>query len=1613
MPAVLAKDVTCEESVLPVAVVNDSPSAGEIGRTFLRVAGRIATGLIALLVLAVLLLQLDSVTTRLLPVAGRFLPWDNATIEADRASLSGLSRITARKLRVTADDGRTILTVDSVDLAIRPLALVAGRLDIPAVRAVGVRAVARQQADSSWDLVAPFTARSDTMPAGEPMSIRIGLAEIRDVSFTGFYANPADSLRIDDLLVQLEEFRTGEGIAFTLDTVSARVTAPGRTRPAVLSARARLSEGQLTVTGFRLESDSSRVTARGNLVLPGPTGREIRDVDFRLAAEPLDFRDIQPLVPELKLPASMRLTARISGRSSLLQLDVDGRTSDGAEVTLEGELTPAITGPVQYRLEGSARNLDPRMLGLTDGRGRTSAEFNLALKGDSLPVVSGDASIRLGSIRLGDGELAPSRLTARFDQGTARYRLDGALLPWVRVTGEGTLSLFRETPSYTATLRLSQAKALPDSGPLQVYNIIALVRARGRGFSAAQREGTATFGLEGQIGDAAIADARGEANWQPAEAVVRLSARLAGNRALLDSIGANLEWRRGNADIRLSFADLNLSRAAPGLPASRLDGSARFAFRPGPPERMSGRGTLDLHGDSLGISPVGPGRFSLELARGLVTLGGNLQALEGSLYLIGSARPFDAVAAFTLDRLRFEAVEFASVTGSRLRDPLSGTLTARGTLPPDSLPQLTGRLALDPGPFNRGRLDTLDAAFSVQGRKVRLEATARTGEGEITLTGESEILPNGNGNGDNGSASWTMGATTVDGRFNLPDLAALIADSGSGGLAGRIHLQGQGTHPETMQWDARANASGRWEQARLDSLRLEGRIADGRLTLDTLLVDSNLLRGGGGGSTPITRTDAGPGDTVAVRLVADTTAPATLSGLFGVDPLSARVGSIEMLAWQKAEKLQLRGSVSFGGLIAGAGGADSLDLVAGAALGRSGLTDLNGTLTGLRVAWSRVELERLEARLESDGNRFTFEGKAVRDNEHEFEIAAHGVAGERTLYFSGFGFGFGSIRWALADTATVSWGDRIVVRGFDLRDGDRRIAIEGHLDRRATQALTVQLDSVPLQQFAEFADIEGLNAVLHGTIRVDGPAAQPGVHTALTLSVPSVTARLATRPAGDLLRVDVELAAEEGRNLTVQGTVPNRLSLLRNPPPPTRESEPVSLVIRSGGFPLDWMTPFLQGYGVDRLGGLLQADARIEGTVASPRVSGTAGLAEGRVRLRQQGIDYRGITGRLSLTGNRLQLESWRAEADGSAAIEGNLVLAPLDDPRLDLRVRFDGFRAIRNDFVRLGLNGDAGVTGTLSAPRLSGRLTLEKTDVFADRVGQNPSLRPVTLTARDFDMLESYFGYRPGTVREQRDLLMPWTIDLNVRVGGDTWLRKQGRPEVRVLLTGSLDVRKEAGDSLQLFGTVEAVPARSVIEQFGKRFAIEEGTITFNGPLASWRADIAARYEVPAYKDPGAAEVAITLNVQGGANDMRLTLGSEPAMETTDIVSYLATGRPSRSAGEFGGDDGASSQSSAFAIGALADVLEDEAGQQIGLDVMEIRQDPAEGTLVIAGRYVSPKLYLGFQQPITHGDRKEGLEDQAQGTQVELEYTLYRWLLLNLQGGSEFRWFFRTRYAF
>jgi autotransporter translocation and assembly factor TamB len=177
------------------------------------------------------------------------------------------------------------------------------------------------------------------------------------------------------------------------------------------------------------------------------------------------------------------------------------------------------------------------------------------------------------------------------------------------------------------------------------------------------------------------------------------------------------------------------------------------------------------------------------------------------------------------------------------------------------------------------------------------------------------------------------------------------------------------------------------------------------------------------------------------------------------------------------------------------------------------------------------------------------------------------------------------------------------------------------------------------------------------------------------------------------------------------------------------------------------------------------------------------------------------------------------------------------------------------------------------------------------------------------------------------------------------------------------------------------------------------------------------AQWEVPSYSNPDEAEVVVNLEVAGNAESMELTLSSDPEMDEADIVSYLATGKPQSALTSSGGDQsalGVQSLGASMATGALAGALEGYASDAVDLDVMEIKVDPVKGTILIAGRYLSPNLYLGFRQAVIFSESTKKSRSESQTSEVELEYRWFRWLTMNVQGGaSEIRLFLKARYAY
>ncbi len=1665
------------------------------GRGAPRIVARILLGLVLLLVgtlaIVVLLLQHDGIATGVLRRAASSLqPWPDARVEIGRASISGISRLTVVDLRLIRSDDTTMVEVDSVRVSLSPLALLVRRIDLGEVRVVNPNIVAREVEPSRWDLMAPFQAPDSAPPepAGDPFEIVIDQIDVVGGRIEARFPGADSTLLVDHLTLAMRDFRSGDRLpVLTLDTLGAELTPPGRPTPAVISAKLHLGPDRLVVDGLSVLSDSTDLSAAGQLRLPDSDPSRADAVDFRLAAAPLDFRDIGALAPGFDVPGSLRLDLRITGDANQLTITGTGQSFDGGTLAIDGALTPRTTGGVRYQSTVRIDGLDASLWSNAAAEGKVEARLAFDLAGDSLPVVSGPFELEAQGITVGDGRLVPTRLTGAFERGLARLELQSGWAPWVDLRGKGEVRPFAEEPAYDFDLTVTPLDSLTRMGTVELRDLRARIEIAGTGVPTTSGQGQATMHLTGSVGSERLENATLRAEWRDR----RLDARLAAVLGAARANGTLTLQREGPSDElafrvpRLTVSDLALS---PFLGDSARGQLHLEASAQGPrlePAAMTAQGEIRWDEAGWGSLAVDSAAANFRLAGGRVRLIGGARAGAGTVSLDGQAQPFLTVPSWELTELALRSVDLAAIDSTWPASHLSATatLSARGNLPaltgegairidrsqvdsvafgpgtltlalrPDSvsldgtLPMADGTVAVDAtvgpfgpvpgvdarlgirqvalGPLTKGRVTTTvsgpitlsltPSADDTTSGLLRMAAALESAAGTARLEGHAGLARR-TAAGD--SAAWQVTQGEADLELHLTDLSAISTrDSTTGRFDANVRVEGRGSELATMRWTGRAHASGNVNDARLDSLALRGGVANGILQLDTLLVASNVLRGGGGGRVPLVGGRSGAQDTLRVLLVADTTRPPPVQSALPIRPLGIRSGQVEARLWRNERGLELAGNASVGGLIAGGAAADTLqiDLISAGSDGSN--WNITGEAMGKEVAWQTTHLEQLEAKVNSEAGEMTFSVSARRDAGHQFALGGRGRANERQLFLSDLGFTFGETVWGLSDTASITWGDRIVVSDLELRAGPRRIVVDGHLDRGGPQKMAVTLDSVPIGGFAAFAGLEGLDGTLHGTVHLEGPAGQVTVRTDLGLAMPDVVARLTTSaPSAGRLELDATLTDRQGRTLQAAGTVPFRLTLVGDTLlPAPAQSAPVDLTLRGADFPIGWIAPFAQLAGVERVEGLFHSDARLAGTIGDPQASGQLGLTGGRVTIPRQGVDYRRITAEVALSGETVQITRLEATADGTASVRGNIVLTSLNDPELALDASFKEFRALRNEWIRLGLDGNVKLTGRLAEPKAEGSISLVKTDIYADQVGQGSAATPVDLTPADYAMLESYFGYRPGDAATVRDPLLPWTIDVKLVLGGDVWLRKQSTPEMRVLLTGSLDVRKAVNDSLQLFGTAEVVPGRSIVEQFGRRFSIEQGSITFNGLVTDWTTSIEANYSVPSSPDAIDPDIEITLSVTGQMDSLRLELSSEPALETSDLVSYLATGRPASRALEGSGESTSlASRGTGLAMSTVAGLLEQQAGEAVGLDVMEIRHGGPEGTVVIAGRYVSPKLYVGFQQPLTSTRSDRSLTEKGPSTRVELEYTLFRWLLLNLQAGqSEFRSFFRTRYAF
>lgn len=388
-----------------------------------------------------------------------------------------------------------------------------------------------------------------------------------------------------------------------------------------------------------------------------------------------------------------------------------------------------------------------------------------------------------------------------------------------------------------------------------------------------------------------------------------------------------------------------------------------------------------------------------------------------------------------------------------------------------------------------------------------------------------------------------------------------------------------------------------------------------------------------------------------------------------------------------------------------------------------------------------------------------------------------------------------------------------------------------------------------------------------------------------------------------------------------------------------------------------------------RLRGTLAADATLSGSRSAPQWRGTLGAQELAVRSVADGIDFSQGTLRASLTGQRLDIDSFTLQgaggnSGGRFSVTGSVVWLPatptLATPLSRLRMALDfeakTLRVTARADQRLLLSGK--LTARLDDTRLTLRGALKADEALfilpedtAPQLGADVRVRIAG---------DSQAGRGPppppATPAPQRRVTPDVAVSLDL--GQNFEVRGRG---LATHLAGTLELRNTPGHGLtpQLSGQLRTV--RGSYKAYGQQLDIEEGTLRFTGPYDNPALDILAlRPNLPQ---------RVGVQISGWALSPVVRLYAEPDMPEADKLAWLVLGRSAAN----GGAESAMLQQAALALlGGRGKSLSGSLAESLGLDELSVRGGAASsadgstsGATVTLGKRVSRNFYVAYERSL------------------------------------------------
>lgn len=1665
------------------------------------------TGLLILLVALVGFLQLDLGREQARKIIQSVAETQlNGRLEIGKIYGNLLDGFWADDVRIL--QGRdTVLVAEEVHADYVLTALLTNQLRLTSLRLYRPRFYAKQRSDSSWNVLHLLKPQPKT---GKKSSFSIQIDSLHVLEGRGLARFLSDSTAT---LLSMQV--SGQNVYYqapkvygNLQNLTLKALLPSRRDTLKIQAKGKFSENQAYLDQFTLNSQYSKVSGRGLVMLP-EQGRP-NTSDLYVEAQPFAFRDIVAFAPFLNPQETLTTKLRITAPNEAFQVEAKGQFARKGAFDVNALVHIPSQAAMSYEIRGLVSDLDAAYLTLNPlFRSRINAQFEVNATGSRPETLDGKGSIQiLPQTSWQNHRIETGTLAATFQNGTVFFKADTGLDQF-HFSAQGKARPFDKTPTYDATGQFTDFMPQKWEPSLDFGQFSGSFVAKGAGSHLDNLQAEAQLDLLPSTlklapYQAALGQTRLDLKLAPYAGSFKTAANL-GQKGKLEAFGhfqfptdAALTYTVQQAQFRhldlrqilgrnFAESDLNGRLTAVGIGTVpdqlHLDLKAQLETTRYDVYRLNkgnvvasldeGLATFDLDSDfgeagaiklkgttrpflktpilhvteglfeqfnaatvlpnlkigtqdlktrlngrfsfsSTGLDPKNLSlvtetnlidsqilNYALAAAKGTISFSNqqlrfNLAATSdlGQVRFIGQARPFDNPMQVSLEEGTFKQVNIkAFAADPDLSSDLNGeilSLSAKGNDLKNLV--LNTEIKLAPSRFNQENLQSGQLSLHWQNGEGSITAHLQPTGGSIRVAGTGRL-------------EGEEPIYALKGRVqNISPTHWWPKDEGfpPNRLTSSFDLHGRGIDLETATIGGYISArNSLYDQVRVDTLAAHFQYAEGTAALDTLFTNGNVLY------------LVGKGQLALIDAFTDAESDFSFTGeVKDLKPLEnladlalAGKGRIQGSVRGKANEWQVRMDTPQEGLQLLSFG----EVEAGKLQGRITIEFENGQPTfSARTQFENIAVPnylfenlvgdftlrdsvlqfrgsfKLDDRLSGKGSgTFTIAQDAtftIALNQAELQLGANPAKQDV---------------WRMQGSSTLTWAENYLATE-DLRfeaGQNQWLFAHGAITSDGSETLHLDLNQAHLDTIADLAGLNQFGGTLTTSLAIRGTFEHPSVAGSFSLPDFSSKGQVLGDIKGNLqyegnrINLNTTLAQTLGdKKLIVKGSLPFNWQGLA-----TSLAGPVDLTVDTAGFNLAWANPFFAEDFLSDMSGQLTCHIQVDGTFDSPNFSGNLQVENAGFKMPFLGTKYEKTEAELRFEGQVAQVKSLLTHS-GKGHLKvlpnGTISLSKLNLGYLDLALEPENFLFINDDTFHIAGSGKATLKGTTSRPILDGNIVLNEMEVFLKSELMESAREAVQLSKEDIRRVEAQFGRR-ATQSDTTTISFYDATDvtLTVRSNGNAWMRSRYNPRMDIEMTGDLEVRKPYRKPEEVYGKLNAVPGRSRVE-FGRSFNITTGEIMFNREMLNPLLNIKAEYI--SGSESRSESQTISMEITGDVENANFRFSSNPAMEDTEILSYLAFGRPAQNAFDLNSSNLVGNLISTYGLN-LVESLVSQQAQQIGIaDVVEITTTNGQPNLRI-GKYLSRRFFVALNSKL-----------QTVATPgLTMEFQAKKWALLRLDGND------------